>query len=138
MTFYMLRDTRTGLWYKRHHGRSGCYWGAQNKASVWTSPAGARACLGAVTRDNRRCPPYFRREPEIVALTTATWPTVGYVSADDWKGLYLDGHLVEEGHRLEVDDVLRHLGIECNYRSPDDAWLEERGSLPKNFDEVPE
>jgi len=49
MTFYMLRDTNTGRYYKR-----GCYWVPAKSASVWTNLDGPRAALGAITKYNRR------------------------------------------------------------------------------------
>jgi hypothetical protein len=58
------------------------------------------------------------------------------VYGDNWQGLYIDGKLVDEHHRLEVSDVLKHLGIECEDIRADDEWLEDRGTLPKKLKDV--
>jgi hypothetical protein len=66
--------------------------------------------------------------------------TVTVVRGDDWSGLYIDGVLVEEGHRLGVEDVLevvRHLGpFDVETVDADQEWLESEGNLPKLLGEV--
>jgi hypothetical protein len=141
MIFYMLWDKKTGLWYKRHHGRGGSYWVEQNEASVWTTPAGPRACLGPIRRDNRRITragytATHIREPEIVSFQAGNPVTVGLVICDDWEGMYLNGKLVTEGHHIRLNEMLRHLGIKCIELHPDDTWLEEGPGLPEDFNEV--
>ena len=142
MKIYMVRDKRTGRFYKRLSGVSP-NWVDQEEASVWTTPAGPHACLGTISQTNRRMARYgaaYLRDPEIMVLTVPAEASVkvGLVRGDDWEGLYLDGKLVEEGHHLRLTDVLKHFGIECEEVWPDDSWLEERGRLPENFDEVPQ
>lgn len=147
MNFYMVRDKKTGLFYKRIYGRSGSPWEAQEDASVWTTRKGAASCFGAITQQNarsaRRFGPSAIREPEIVTLMgvdPASGPsqsvTVGFVDCDDWEGLYINGRLIEQSHHIRLDEVLAHLGIKCVCYYPDDAWLEERGDLPENLDDV--
>lgn len=58
------------------------------------------------------------------------------VSGSDWQGLYLNGHLAQEDHKLSVEDVLEALGIEYQVQYPNEIWLEDSGSLPEHFDEV--
>jgi hypothetical protein len=69
MTFYMLRDKKTGKWYRR--GSESGSWVDQSNASVWTSPDGPQACKGVITKRN-----WHRssvREPEIVAIEVPSY-----------------------------------------------------------------
>lgn len=127
MTFYMLRDKKTGLYYKRIHGRSSPCWVAQKEASVWTTPAGPSACLGVVKRQGF--------DTEIVTMRTSP-PKVTFVDGDDWEGLYLDGTLVEQGHHVRLEDVMKHLGVRYDALYADQEWLEARGRLPENLEDV--
>ena len=141
MKFYQVRDKKTGRFYKRNTGKTPS-WTDQEEASVWTTPAGPHACIGAINHQNynmARFGPAYIRDPEIMVYTVPAEASikVGLVRGDDWEGLYLDGKLVEEGHHFRLTDVLARFGIECDEVWPDDSWLEERGSLPKNFEEVP-
>lgn len=68
----------------------------------------------------------------------ANKPQVTIVSSDDWKGLYVNGQLIEESHHIGTDDVLGYLGIPCDVIYPDEAWLEEQGCLPVELSEVKE
>lgn len=133
MVFYQIRDKRTGLWYKR--GSDQVKWVPQESASVWTTPLGPRGCLPRIARNNRyiTCP----CDPEVVLLGVDT-PLITFVSGDDWQGLYLDGELIEEGHRVDVADVLCHLGFACEQIYADNQWLAERGSLPENRNDIKE
>lgn len=65
-------------------------------------------------------------------------PQVVFVDGDDWQGLYINGRLIEEGHHIHLDDLLKHLGIDGEVICPDDAWLTERGGLPMDLAEVRE
>lgn len=54
---------------------------------------------------------------------------------DDWSGIYIDGHLVYEGHSIHpmfLADVIEDFHI----KYVDLDWLEERGHLPSDLDEV--
>jgi hypothetical protein len=135
MTFYQIRDETTGLWYKK--GSNGGLWVAQDEASVWTQPNGPRAALGNITRYRRRARTQYK--PEVVSLVVgANVPFVTYVRSDDWRGLYLDGKLVEEGQRVDVADVLQRLGIACEQIYADEQWLAELGSLPEDRSNIKE
>lgn len=59
------------------------------------------------------------------------------VTADDWQGLYVDGVLVHEDHRIRPGDLfdLAPLGV-LEEREADLAWMEERGRLPTSLDDV--
>ena len=63
-------------------------------------------------------------------------PFVTLVKADDWAGLYLDGKLIEQGHDIRIDDLLRHLGIKAEILWANDEWLNKLGGLPTNLEEV--
>lgn len=66
MTFYMIRDTLSGLFYKRGTNYDQT-WVKQDRASVWTERSGASACLGTI---RRRCQHGHRpRETEIITIT---------------------------------------------------------------------
>ena len=76
-------------------------------------------------------------EPEIVELEIARkLPRIVLVRADDWRGLYLDDKLVEEGHRVDTIDVLNALGIEASKIWANDEWLNDRGCLPPSLRDV--
>lgn len=49
------------------------------------------------------------------------------VYAEDWAGLYIDGTLCLEDHRLHPDDVLRVVGIPCEIRQFDLDPYEDDG-----------
>ena len=67
-----------------------------------------------------------------------------YVSSShgDWSGIYIDNELDYEGHSIPVwvwldlfnlSDV-----IEAVQSEVDGGWLEEGGSFPQNFKDIPE
>lgn len=70
MTFFMLRDQKTGRWYRRSNDY-GTSWVDQSVASVWTSPEGPQACKGVITRRNRQG--HTVRLPEIVAIEVPSY-----------------------------------------------------------------
>ena len=51
-------------------------------------------------------------------------PKVVFVDGDDWEGLYINGVLVDEGHRVRLEDVMCRLGIHYNAMMADQEWLE--------------
>jgi len=53
MTVYMLRDNKTGLYYRRDHG-SWARWVEQEKASVWTLKIGPASAISRL-RDKQHC-----------------------------------------------------------------------------------
>lgn len=56
----------------------------------------------------------------------------------DWEGLYIDGKLVTEGHRIRKEDLLGHFGITLDTIETAEGWLESRGKLPENLSDVEE
>lgn len=59
-----------------------------------------------------------------------------FVEGDDWEGVYGDGKLLAEGHRLNKRDVLDALGIEYEELNADKQWLEDSGRLPTWIEDV--
>lgn len=58
------------------------------------------------------------------------------VNGDDWQGLYVDGRLIREDHRLQVDEVLISLGYDLKNLEADGKWLDITGSLPSDLKDV--
>jgi hypothetical protein len=58
------------------------------------------------------------------------------VSGDGWVGLYKDGVLVQEGHRLTTEDIFEHLGVDLDFVEADEGWLADEGNLPLRLDKV--
>lgn len=57
----------------------------------------------------------------------------------DWEGMYIDGKLMEQGHRVQTEDVIAHLTRELDlpltYHSGE--WQdEELMELPDNLRDV--
>lgn len=136
MLVYMVRDRNTGLFYKRKHGRYLNPWVSQEEASIWTKKSGASACLGVINKEKRGCNKAAQvRDPEILTFPVFANKLV-FIVGDDWEGMYQDGVLVQEGHRLRISDVLRQLNVPYLRFSADQEWLESRGSLPRNLNGV--
>lgn len=59
---------------------------------------------------------------------------------DDWSGMYIDGVLAYEDYRLYPDSVIRSLIgftiISLRQGDVDLDWLDGRGNLPEDIDEV--
>lgn len=55
---------------------------------------------------------------------------------DDWEGLYVDGKIVVQDHKLRVEDVLAALGIYAETVTCDHDWLLNFGYLPNNLEDV--
>ncbi len=77
------------------------------------------------------------------AETSSTKPKVAIVSSTegDWEGIYIDGVMKRENHRLSANLVLfllAELGvIEFEDYECDADWLDQAGaSLPENFSDV--
>ncbi len=49
---------------------------------------------------------------------------------DDWEGLYINGTLSTEGHRLTIQDFAEAIGLKLNTKTAG-PWLLDRGSLPE-------
>lgn len=61
-----------------------------------------------------------------------------YTDLDDWEGLYIDGKLVQEGHVIQKDELLRHFGITLDTVEVAPDWLEDRGGFPEKLSDVEE
>ncbi|MEN6367607.1 MAG: hypothetical protein ABFC88_12390 [Thermoguttaceae bacterium] len=136
MTFFMVCDKKTGLCYKRVHGRSIPCWAPKEEASVWTTRAGASEALGSLTRRNRN---HFIRdpqcEPEIVEIPFDR-PQCVLVDGDDWEGFYVNGKLIAQHHHVQLGEIFEALGNPFEHQFADTKWLCERGNLPENLSEV--
>jgi hypothetical protein len=53
-------------------------------------------------------------------------------------GIYKDGKLMDEAHSLTYEDLASVLGITIKTIEADQEWLEDRGRLPCNLNEVKE
>lgn len=64
------------------------------------------------------------------------------ISTDDWAGVYYNGVLATEGHRIPVSDfadliienggnITRFVSLECDY-----DWLSDLGNLPSTLKAV--
>lgn len=70
---------------------------------------------------------------------TGIQPAFSYIDLvtndEDWKGIYLDGKLVDQGHSLHIDKVLKifgdALGVQVNHRV-----IEIDGYLPESLSDV--
>jgi len=72
---------------------------------------------------------------------------IKYVRCDDWKGLYVNNKLNMEGHSLLLFDIMKMLK-DCvenalytfyyNEYYVDDNWMEDQGSYPLVFTDIPE
>jgi hypothetical protein len=58
------------------------------------------------------------------------------VKGDDWHGLYKDGTLLVEGHKLTYEDIADALGVKITEKECDQEWLEDNGNLPKKLSDV--
>lgn len=71
-----------------------------------------------------------------------------YIIGEDWQGLYINNILVDECHNLPFRDGFSAI---CKYVNEVDSvdsiqfttysinqdWMEDEGSLPKNFEDIP-
>lgn len=73
---------------------------------------------------------------------------VKYIVGDDWDGLYVHNVLVDEGHKIDFKEgfeiICRHIdeiesvdSIHFSTYSVNQDWLEEQGSLPEKFEDIP-
>lgn len=67
------------------------------------------------------------------------------VSGDDWEGLFLNGKILDEEHSIQWDNLVKYMKqfntLDVNFvmLSPlGDEWLQNRGSFPEYFSEIPE
>ena len=74
---------------------------------------------------------------------------IKYVEGDDWAGLYINGNLKCEGHRIRINegietirDYVNDFSVNLNLINftsyeVDQDWLEDRGDLPSKFNGIP-
>ena len=73
---------------------------------------------------------------------------IKYVIGEDWEGLYIRNVLVDEGHRIRFDDGFKFICNHINYVKGvesiqfsiygiDQDWLEDQGSMPEKFKDIP-
>jgi hypothetical protein len=55
---------------------------------------------------------------------------------DDWEGLYIDGKIVVQNHKLSAEDVLDALGFHAGSVTCDQDWLLDVGYLPSDLKDV--
>ena len=68
------------------------------------------------------------------------------MNGDMWQGMYINGELVHENHRIYLDEFTRFLEeyckgevigeLEFSHEYCDYDWLEERGNLPEKYEDV--
>lgn len=60
------------------------------------------------------------------------------VHADDWQGVYRDGKLVQEEHRISSRDLLRAAQVAHEEFEVDYDWLvNDAGHLPELLSDIP-
>ena len=67
--------------------------------------------------------------------------SIEILRGDDWIGLYVDGNLVREGHRIQEEDMVRCVvGVkpETLYADDDEFWDKWAAHCPQTWDEVKE
>ena len=73
---------------------------------------------------------------------------VTYVIGEDWEGIYINNVLVNEGHKIRFNDgfeiICEHINkvervdnIQFSTYDIDQDWLEDKGSLPEKFEDIP-
>lgn len=55
---------------------------------------------------------------------------------DDWEGIYVDGQLQYENHRIHAEDIARILDLDITYKTVSEKWMGDRGCLPKELKQV--
>jgi len=63
-------------------------------------------------------------------------PKFVLVNDDCWEGLYKDGALVAQGHRIEMETLAVAAGLDFELKFADSEATAETGWLPDNLDEV--
>ncbi len=59
---------------------------------------------------------------------------ITFVEGDDWRGIYVDGTLVHQGHDYPVDVLADIIGGKVAEADLD--WLDSRGNLPAQLVDV--
>lgn len=75
---------------------------------------------------------------------------IDIIKADDWEGLYVDGTLCTESHRIDLEDILECVkhkvdtlddgitAFEYAITYINQEWMEEMGSLPQLIEDIPD
>ncbi|MBM7598232.1 hypothetical protein JOC34_000589 [Virgibacillus halotolerans] len=68
--------------------------------------------------------------------------TITVVTGDDWSGVYIDGLLDREGHSIDCSDMLEIIDSYKCFKNVADyeidlEYLEDLGSLPYKFEDIP-
>lgn len=140
MTVYLLRQKSSGLYYKKRANQRACWVGIED-AAIWPKTAGPNSAKGVAKRlgtplDDMEIVPFALIEKTDRVVTVTKQHGLTIVRAGDWEGIYIDGKLVDDAHSFESEDVLKMLGIDCEVKWANDAWLSERGRLPEKLQEV--
>lgn len=79
-------------------------------------------------------------DPNILPPETAETADVTFVYGHDWAGMYVNGKLVMEDHRISagwaVELLLGKHITSIDSFSCDENWLEWRGKFPDSLDDV--
>jgi len=54
----------------------------------------------------------------------------------DWYGLYLEGEIVDQGHSVNLREVLAHFGYELEYKDVDGSYGRTGSYFPDNLADV--
>lgn len=57
-------------------------------------------------------------------------------NGDDWEGVYIDGKLIVQDHRINPKELLKQLGYFVETLEPDYEWLDAQGYLPEDLSDV--
>lgn len=58
------------------------------------------------------------------------------VKGDDWEGFYVNGKLITEGHRIELEDIFEILQLNFTEKWVDVDWLDDKGGFTENLEDV--
>lgn len=57
-------------------------------------------------------------------------------NGDDWIGVYIDGKLVVQDHRINPRELLKQLGYFVECPEPDYDWMDDVAYLPEDLSDV--
>lgn len=67
--------------------------------------------------------------------------TVILVRSDEWTGVYVDDILQDEGSSFRPDELVNILEsaqpFETCWVTLNESWIEDHGSLPRDFNNIP-
>ena len=53
---------------------------------------------------------------------------------DDWEGLYINGKLVSQDHKITIKELAAHINLDIELKEVDYDWFE--GNFPEDLNEV--